>query len=79
MKKYEDISSVQYALGKLSVLLALGLAGYTRPTIFVAPEGYAYGHIVAIDLGFNLEIDSALSSCEWYVEFMGNKFGSIGC
>lgn len=77
-KPYDDCCPVAVTINVQNVQMALGSAGYTRPTLFCNPKNYGQADLVAEALKMNLEIDPNLQSCEWYVEFCGKKFGSIG-
>jgi hypothetical protein len=79
MPKYEDFCGCKWvALGVLSARDAASKCGYDRPTIFVAPDNMGYGEQVAQGACYNVSPDAELSGQEWYVEYNGKRYGSLG-
>jgi hypothetical protein len=88
MANYKPVFEIEQAFGRSSIEAALSIGaaesaaskcGYDTPTICVNKNLYAIARRIGKQLAYNVRKDKTLSECEWYVEWRGKRYGSLGC
>lgn len=83
MKKYEEANAngVAMALGSVATYEALARCGWENPILRVGKDAeWMAGAALRICEAhlFNFEYDDDLHGSEWYIEWNGKRFGSLG-
>lgn len=77
--KYEQIHPVPHALSGHAVAVAMARCyGCDLPRLNVSQDDFV-ANTGRFKIPVEVVVDKSLAPNEWYVEFAGRRFGSIGC